>query len=57
MKNKKIMILYASIGGGHYKAAEGIKNYLIEHHPNHTVKMVDALKYTNKVVEKLTISA
>ena len=57
MKNKKIMILYASIGGGHYKAAEGIKNYLIEHHPNHTVKMVDALKYTNKVVDKLTISA
>ena len=57
MKNKKIMILYASIGGGHYKAAEGVKNYLLKHYPNHTVEMVDALKYTNKVVDKIIISA
>ena len=57
MKNKKIMILYASIGGGHYKAALGIKNYLEENYPNHEVSMVDALKYTNKVVDKIVISA
>lgn len=57
MENKKIILLYASIGGGHYKAADGIKNYLLEHYPEHSVKMVDALKYTNKVVDKLIISA
>lgn len=57
MVNKKIMLLYASIGGGHYKAAEGIKNYLLEHYPHHDVEMVDALKYTNKVVDKIIISA
>ena len=28
MKRKKIIILYASVGGGHYKAADGIKNYI-----------------------------
>ena len=57
MKTKKIMILYASIGGGHYKAALGIKNYLEANYPQHHVVMVDAFKYTNKVVDKLVISA
>lgn len=57
MENKKIMILYASIGGGHYKAAEGVKNYFLKHYPNHKVEMIDALKYTNKVVDKIIISA
>lgn len=54
---KKIMILYASIGGGHYKAAEGIKNYLTEYYPNFKVEMIDALRYTNKVVDKLIINS
>lgn len=57
MKNKKIIILYASIGGGHYKAADGIRNYLNEHYPNHKVEMIDALKYTNKVVDKIVITS
>ena len=57
MKNKKIMILYASIGGGHYKAADAIKNYINEHYPNQKVEMIDALKYTNKVVDKIVIAS
>lgn len=57
MKKKKIMLLYASIGGGHYKAADGIKNYLLRNYPEHEIEMVDALKYTNKVVDKIVISA
>lgn len=57
MKNKKIMILYASVGGGHYKAADGVRNYLSKHYPNHNVLMVDALKYTNKVVDKIVIAS
>ena len=53
MKNKKIMILYASIGGGHYKAADAIKNYINEHYPNQKVEMIDALKYTNNNIADL----
>ena len=34
MDNKKIIVLYASVGGGHFKAAEGIKNYISENYKN-----------------------
>lgn len=54
---KKIVILYASFGGGHFKAAEAIKNYIIEHSPECEVKMLDALKYTNKAIDKIAIKA
>ena len=54
---KKIMILYASIGGGHYKAADGIKNYINEHYPDFKVEMIDSLRYTNKVFDKLIINS
>ncbi len=57
MNDKKIIILYASVGGGHYKAADGIRNYLNANYPNHKVEMIDALKYTNKVVDKIIISS
>lgn len=57
MKSKKIMILYASVGGGHYKAAEGIRSFLTCNYPNHKVKMIDALKYTNKIVDKIVIAS
>ncbi len=53
----KIMILYASIGGGHFKAAEAIKNYICEYYPNYKIEMIDALKYTNKVVDKIVINS
>lgn len=54
---KKIIILYASVGGGHFKAAEGIKNYILEHYDNADVEMIDALKYTNKLIDKMIISS
>ncbi len=52
-----IVVLYASVGGGHFKAAEGIKNYIEENHPECKVQMIDALKYTNKVVDKIVINS
>lgn len=55
--NKKIMILYASVGGGHFKAADGIKNYIIENYPEYKVEMIDALHYTSKVVDKIVIDS
>jgi processive 1,2-diacylglycerol beta-glucosyltransferase len=57
MDNKKIIVLYASVGGGHFKAAEGIKNYILENHKNCDVQMIDALKYTNKVIDKIVIKS
>ncbi len=57
MNKKKIIILYASVGGGHFKAAEGIKNYIIDNHKDCEVQMIDALKYTNKVVDKIVIKS
>lgn len=54
---KKIVILYASIGGGHFKAAEAIKNYILENKPDSEVEMLDALKYANKTIDKLIINA
>lgn len=54
---KKIVILYASFGGGHFKAAEAIKNYIMEYHPECEVNMLDALKYTNKAIDKIAIQA
>ena len=57
MDNKKIIVLYASVGGGHFKAAEGIKNYISENYKNCEVQMIDALKYTNKIVDKIVIKS
>lgn len=57
MDKKKIIILYTSVGGGHFKAAEGIKNYIVENYENCDVQMIDALKYTNKVVDKIVINS
>ena len=57
MNKKKIIILYASVGGGHFKAAEGIKNYITDNYTNCEVQMIDALKYTNKVVDKIVIKS
>ena len=55
--NKKIVILYAAVGGGHFKAAEAVKNYITENYPNHQVELLDALKYTNKAIEKIVINS
>lgn len=54
---KKIMLLYASLGGGHYKAASGVMNYIVENYPEYKVEMVDALKYTNQIVDKMVIKS
>ena len=55
--NKKVVILYASVGGGHFKAAEAIKNYILENEKDCDVEMLDALKYTNKAIDKIVIKS
>ncbi len=54
---KKIMILYASVGGGHFKAANGINNYINKNHPECKTEMIDALRYTNKIVDSVVVKS
>lgn len=54
---KKVMIFYASYGGGHLSAAKSIKEHIEKNYTDTVVDMVDCMKYINKTVEKLTTGA
>ena len=53
----KILIFYASYGGGHLNAAKSINDYIINNYPNNDVELIDCMKYVNKTIEKLTTAA
>ena len=53
----KILIFYASYGGGHLSAARSIKQYIEQNYPNNEVEMVDCMKYINIGIEKMTTNA
>lgn len=53
----RILIFYASYGGGHLSAARSIKQYLEQHYKNAKVEMVDCMKYINTGIEKMTTNA
>ena len=54
---KKILIFYASYGGGHLSAAKSIKQYIDENYKDIQAEMVDCVKYVNTAFEKLTTHA
>lgn len=54
---KKILILYATYGGGHLSAAKSIKQYLDEHYSNVQTEMIDCIEYINKSLNKVTTGA
>ena len=54
---KKVMIFYASYGGGHLSAAKAIKNFIDDHYKEVQTEMVDCVKYVNKTLDKLSTSA
>lgn len=54
---KKILIFYASYGGGHLSAAKSIQNYFLENYPVIETEMIDCMKYISKTLEKLTTGA
>lgn len=54
---EKILVLYASYGGGHLSAAKSISQYIEENYPNVQVNMVDCMKSINKALEKVTTGA
>ena len=53
----KILIFYASYGGGHLNAAKSILNCINKHFPDQEVEMIDCMKYINKPIEKVSTAA
>lgn len=53
---KKILIFYASYGGGHLNAAKSIKEYL-DTYKDCEIELIDCMKYVNKPIEKITTTA
>ena len=54
---KKILIFYASYGGGHLNAAKSIKEYIDNNYNNCETELIDCMKYVNKPIEKITTAA
>lgn len=50
---KRIIISYASYGGGHYSAAKNLKEYIEENYPDCDVFLFDCMKYINRVIDKV----
>lgn len=50
---KRIIIAYASYGGGHLSAAKNLKEYIEKNYPNCDVFLFDCMKYINRVIDKV----
>ena len=51
---KKIIIFYASYGGGHLSAANSIKQYIEANYKDCEVHLIDCMKYINTGLEKVS---
>lgn len=54
---KKVLIFYASYGGGHLNAAKSIKECIDKNHHDFETELIDCMKYINKPIEKITTAA
>ena len=54
---KKVLIFYASYGGGHYSAANSIKQYIDDNYDDLQTEIIDCVKYVNNALDKVTTSA
>ena len=54
---KKVIVFYASYGGGHLSAARSIKEYIENNYPNVDAELIDCVKYINKALEAVTTKA
>ena len=53
----KVLIFYASYGGGHLNAAKSIDECIKKNYNNAKTELIDCMKYVNKTVEKITTGA
>ena len=51
---KKILLFYASYGGGHLSAAKSIKEYIENNYSDAQIRIVDCIECTNKTCNKIT---
>ena len=54
---KKVIIFYASYGGGHLSAAKSLQNYITKNYTNIEIELIDCMKYINKTIEKVSTAA
>ena len=54
---KKIIIFYASYGGGHLSAAKSIEKHISNNFPENNIQLIDCMKYINKTIEKISTAA
>lgn len=54
---KKILIFYASYGGGHLSAANSINEYIQKNYSNVETALMDCMKYVSIPIEKITTTA
>ena len=55
--NKKVIVFYASYGGGHLSAARSIQEYIENNYPDVDSELIDCVKYINKALEAVTTKA
>lgn len=55
----KVLVFYASYGGGHLSAAKSIQEYIDMHYADKGVEteLIDCVKYVNKTIESITTAA
>ena len=54
---KKVLIFYASYGGGHLNAAKSIKEYIDKNFSEYETEIIDCMKYVNKPIEAISTAA
>ncbi len=54
---KKVLILSASTGAGHIRAAQAIENAIIKLNAAQEIRNIDTLQYTNKIFHRLYTNA
>lgn len=54
---KKVLIFYASYGGGHLSAANSIKQCIDENFSDFETELIDCMLYVNKPINKITTTA
>lgn len=52
MKNMRLLILSATTGGGHMRAANALKTYALQQNPNSEVKIIDTIQFVSPLLNK-----
>lgn len=53
----KILIFYATYGGGHLSAANAMKEVINKNYPTYEVEVVDCMRPLNKIINYLTVKS